>query len=89
MLEQTSGLHNQEDENLNLCIKQVELNTISISAISSSCRASSLHRYDASYFFIQIFTWDALMQLLMPVAILRSLERRFTQRQCIVYVRKC
>ncbi|XP_027058641.1 glutathione synthetase-like [Pocillopora damicornis] len=45
MLEQTSGSHNQEDENLNLCIKQVELNTISISAISSSCRASSLHRH--------------------------------------------
>ncbi|PFX27980.1 Glutathione synthetase [Stylophora pistillata] len=48
MIEQTSGSHKEEEEeeeeNLNLCIKQVELNTISISAITSSCRASSLHR---------------------------------------------
>lgn len=46
LIDTTGASHNHvEEEDADLCIKQVELNTISISAITSSSRTTNLHRY--------------------------------------------
>ncbi|KAL9975933.1 hypothetical protein ACROYT_G013153 [Oculina patagonica] len=46
LIDTTGASHNHvEEEDADLCIKQVELNTISISAITSSSRTTNLHRH--------------------------------------------